>query len=143
MEKEELKSLTKKRQAALEEDDVELDSENHTVNDANMDDGSEIEDVTKKGNFFSSTFMTGDERVPDELYGNININLFDAAHAEAAEHLIHDNVPWGDALSCKRNKFHEAKELDVMSPLPSLSAFQFLNDLMALDLFPGVSSKLL
>jgi hypothetical protein len=28
-------------------------------------------------------------------------------------------------------------------PLPSLSAFQFLNDLMAPDLFPGVSSKLL
>jgi hypothetical protein len=31
------------------------------------------------------------------------------------------------------------KELDVMSPLPSLPAFQFHNDLMALDLSLGVS----
>ena len=52
------------------------------VNDANMSDGSEIEDVTKTGNF-SSTFMTVDEHAPDELYGNVD--LLDAAHAEAAE----------------------------------------------------------
>ena len=110
-----------------------------------MDDGSEIEDVTKKGNF-SSTFMAVDEHVPDELYGNLD--LLDAAHAEAAEiefMMTSSEVMPSVAqkIQKQKKKFHEAKELDVKSPLPSLPAFQFHNDLMALDPSLGVSSKLL
>eukprot|EP00435_Cladocopium_sp_Y103_P006371 s604_g2.t1 len=102
------------------------DSSCSPMKDAAMIVGSEIEDVTKKGNF-SLAYMTDGKHVPDEPYGN-NPDLLDAACDEAAEiefmmSFSESKTSVAQKTQKPKKKFARGKgvQRDVSFPLPTSS----------------------